>query len=250
MASKMILPTRYFKSLNKHNVLSYMFNSKKLSSVKSINVCLKQMTASTRMYCSVTHPFKCGNCMKEFQAFSFKCPHCNALQLVSKNVNFFQVLEQKINFDLDNNILKKKYLQLQSEFHPDKFSISNENDKAISADIAATVNKAYSTLANPYERGKYVLQMYSISVEDNTLPLDPKFLNLIMILNEELEDIKTLSDLERFEEGNEKEIKNLTELVSCAFSKKDYEVAKTELQKMKYYISMRERLKAMKTSFN
>lgn len=218
--------------------------------MKPLYNCINQMKISTRRFCSVIQRFNCRNCMKEFQTFSFKCPHCKALQSVNKTVNFFEILEQNIKFDLDNNILKKKYLQLQSEFHPDKFSNSNANDKAISADIATTINKAYATLVNPYERGKYVLQIYNISLEENSYPLDPKFLNRIMILNEEFEEIKTKYDLERFEEGNEEEIKNLTEAVSKAFSKNDYEIAKTELQKMKYYISIRERLKAKKTSFN
>lgn len=245
-----MLPLRQFYSLNKHNVLGNLFNLRKIHKIKPLYNCLNQMKTSTRMVSSVTQHFNCRNCMKEFQTFSFKCPHCKALQSPYKTVNFFEILEQTIKFDLDNNVLKKKYLQLQSEFHPDKFSNSKESEKIISADIATTINKAYTTLNNPYERGKYVLKMNNISLEENSYPLDPKFLNGIMILNEELEEIETKDDLERFEEGNEEVIKNLTEVVSNAFSKKDYETAKTELQKMKYYISIRDRLKDKKTSFD
>lgn len=51
----------------------------------------------------------------------FFCPACSAIQPVDDK-SFFDYLGVRPAFDIDISLLKKNFLELQSQIHPDKFS--------------------------------------------------------------------------------------------------------------------------------
>lgn len=69
---------------------------------------------------SLSEPcWKCGSTEKGTYFF---CEHCKALQKPDDNANYFHLLGAHESFDINLSDLSKKYRQLQSVLHPDKFS--------------------------------------------------------------------------------------------------------------------------------
>lgn len=190
--------------------------------------------------------FQCWKCHKNIEEFVFKCQFCSALQAPRSEICYFNLFNEDIKYDINTTQLRQKFLRLQAEYHPDKFSTKEDKEKLISEEISSIINKAYSTLLNPYERGLYMLQINNVSLDESEIQLDAAFLGKIMDLNEEVEDIKSKNELNNFETRNSLEIDQLMSEVSSALSGQDYKSAKLSLQRMKYFISIRNRLKSLK----
>ena len=67
---------------------------------------------------------------------------------VSFNENYFQLFEIEKSVLIDLNVLEDKYLELQKEFHPDKYVNASDQEKRISLQITSYINEAYNTLKN------------------------------------------------------------------------------------------------------
>lgn len=70
------------------------------------------------------------------------------------------------------------------------------------------MNKAYSTLINPLERGLYMLKLNGFSIEESKKEVDKIFLMEIMERNEEIENEKDTNRLKQLNLKN-KECINL-----------------------------------------
>lgn len=201
-----------------------------------------------RTVCSLGKLSKCWKCLQPFEGYELKCPHCNFIQLPRNDANYFSVFDMDVCYDIDYTYLKTKFIQLQTEFHPDKFSISSDEEKVISEEISSFLNTAYSCLSNPYKRGLYLLEINEVPFNENEIQLDAEFLGKIMDLNEQLDDITLKSELKEFERKNDLEINNLSSDVSEALTIGDYNLAKECLQRMKYFITIRNRMKDLQHS--
>lgn len=62
-----------------------------------------------------------------------------------------------------------------------------QEEKQISEELSSLVNKAYSTLLDPLNRGLYMLKLHNITIPEGTTSVDPEFLMDIMEINEEVE---------------------------------------------------------------
>ena len=82
------------------------------------------------------------------------------------NLNYFEIfgIEAQITIDIEH--LNKKYLTLQSEFHPDKFVNASNLEKSMATRISTYINDAYNTLSDLVERVDYI----SVSYTHLTLP--------------------------------------------------------------------------------
>lgn len=82
--------------------------------------------------------------------------------------------------------LTRRFRNIQSEIHPDKFSTKTKKEQHLSAEWSSLVNKAYKTLHSPLARSEYLLKLHGIKLpEDNTIQ-DPEFLMQMMERNEKV----------------------------------------------------------------
>jgi molecular chaperone HscB len=88
-------------------------------------------------------------------------------------------------------------------------SVTLQEEREISEQYSALVNKAYAVLVQPLARGLYMLQLHGIHVEDGT-ETDPQFLADIMETNEELAVAQNPDDVRRLESANRSMIDGLT----------------------------------------
>ena len=85
---------------------------------------------------------------------------------VSFNENYFQLFEIEKSLFIDLNVLEEKYLELQKEFHPDKYVNASEQEKRLSIQITSYINEAYNTLKNDYLKSIYLLKIEGYKLED------------------------------------------------------------------------------------
>lgn len=65
---------------------------------------------------------KCWNCATGLENSSVFCKNCGSLQPINTKNNCFEIFSVKQEYDLDLAYVKKKYRELQTGLHPDKFS--------------------------------------------------------------------------------------------------------------------------------
>lgn len=105
-------------------------------------------------------------------------------------MNYFELYEMPVLFQVDQGLLKKKYYALSRQYHPDFFTNSPDEEQAGILEKASLVNKGYKILQNPDETIKYVLQLKGLLQEEEKFELDPQFLMEVMDINEELMELE------------------------------------------------------------
>ncbi len=101
--------------------------------------------------------------------------------------NYFELFDLPIQYAVDDECLKERYHKLQSNFHPDRFLDSTEQEKRIALHYTALINEAYTVLKSPIKRAKYLLELQQIDLsEENVGHMAPEFLMQQMDLHERL----------------------------------------------------------------
>lgn len=105
-------------------------------------------------------------------------------------MTFFELYEIPISFKVDKKALKKKFYQLSRKFHPDFYTLENEEKQAEILELSSLNNKAYKVLSDFDKRMKYILDLKGVLAEEgkNTVPQD--FLMEMMDINENLMELE------------------------------------------------------------
>lgn len=87
------------------------------------------------------------------------------------NTDHFTLFELPVRFRLDAALLDRRYLEMQSRVHPDRFASAGESERRLSLQWATRVNEAYQTLKKPLSRARYLLHLAAQDVgsENNVL---------------------------------------------------------------------------------
>ncbi|XP_063929865.1 iron-sulfur cluster co-chaperone protein HscB [Zophobas morio] len=152
--------------------------------------------------------------------------------------NYFKVFELDEHFDIDQKQLTRKYRQMQSQLHPDKFTNKSEKEKDISEEFSSLVNKAYNTLQMPLKRAIHLLHVKGETIEEGQRIDDPEFLMGIMELNEEVENADTDEKLKNLKYKNDNELLKIAKEIKTCFDENQITKAKETIIKMKYYNSV------------
>lgn len=103
-------------------------------------------------------------------------------------MNYFELFEIPVSFNVDKTLLAKKYFELQKKYHPDFFSQGSEAEQEEALERSSQVNRALKIFKHPDETIKYLLQLKGLLEEEEKYQLPPAFLMDMMELNEELND--------------------------------------------------------------
>lgn len=187
----------------------------------------------------------CWKCHKTLSTRNLFCKFCSSVQKLEEQ-NYYDLFDLKFQFLINKTDLSKKFKHLQSQLHPDKFSTKNQEEQAISETYSSHLNKAYSILQNPLERGIYLLSLQNISIDEDSPGTDQKLLMEVLMLNEELDDASTKEELESLHTKVRSTIDDLIEKINSSFEKKDFIRAKELLIKMKYFVTLETKWKEKK----
>ena len=128
-------------------------------------------------------------------------------------MNYFELFNIPVSFDVDLSVLPQTYQQLQRLTHPDKFASGSEQEKLVAIQKNAQVNDAYSVLKSPLSRAEYLLSLRGIDLQHEQQTIkDTAFLMQQMEWREELAEIAgrtdPLSALESLEDEINQTIKS------------------------------------------
>ena len=109
--------------------------------------------------------------------------------------SYFELFDLPVNCEIDSGKLREKYMELQRQYHPDRFVASSDATRMRAVQIAAHVNGAHQTLDVPLKRAEYCLQLAGLSTDSETdAKMDPMFLMQQMELREALEEVSSSPD--------------------------------------------------------
>jgi molecular chaperone HscB len=101
-------------------------------------------------------------------------------------INYFDIFELPRKFNIHENELRRKYLQMSRETHPDYYVGASPELVAEMEEKAAMLNTAYRTLKDELLRIRHLLVLDEIDLEKQALP--NAFLMEVMELNELIEE--------------------------------------------------------------
>ncbi len=99
---------------------------------------------------------------------------------------YFDIFGLDEAYALDQGGLRQRFRELQRKYHPDNFASASEVEKRVSAQYAAHINEAFTTLRDPVLRARYILARHGVSQEEKS-HMDNAFLIEQMELREQLE---------------------------------------------------------------
>lgn len=109
--------------------------------------------------------------------------------------NYFDLFGLPVGCDLDAATLRDNFMQMQRQYHPDRYAASSDAERRRAVQVASFINSAHQTLQLPLKRAEYCLQLAGLNVDAETdTKMDPMFLMQQMELRESLEDISSAKD--------------------------------------------------------
>ena len=112
-------------------------------------------------------------------------------------MNYFELFQIDVSFDVDLANLSSSYQTLQKAAHPDKFAHASEQEQRIAVQKSAHINDAYQTLKHPLLRAEYILVERGVDMPNEQQSFsDTSFLMQQMELREMLEDVQHASDVD------------------------------------------------------
>ena len=194
-----------------------------------------------------------SQCLHNYK--NLKCQNCSKT-IPSENLkklNYFEIFNLPIKYNLDKKQLAKNFRNYQMEFHPDKIKkniTKSQQHEKNEENIIYFINKIHFTLKNDLNRGYYILKLKNI-IEDlekkkdegiNEDFLEQMFdINMQLIENDQ-KDIVFLKDFLN---------KNCDESFSDidqAFLKEDFGKMLIGLNKFSYYLKALDNLENHKLS--
>ncbi len=102
--------------------------------------------------------------------------------------NHFELFGLPPAFRLEPEALERRYRDIQSQVHPDRFAHAGDAERRASLQWTTRVNEAYRTLTDPVLRAQHILELHGVDVafETNT-KMPAEFLMQQLELREELE---------------------------------------------------------------
>ncbi|KAK9728994.1 molecular chaperone [Basidiobolus ranarum] len=183
----------------------------------------------------------CWRCHEDLKSSEVFCHNstCKTIQPVPTSVTFFEVLLGQETFDVNILDLKKKYLSLQQQVHPDSYTRKPQEELQCAQVQSAWLNKAYHTLRDPLHRAQYLLELRGLQADESDSLDDPELLMEVLEAREELEDAQTDADVEQVKLANDSRMKHTIQQLSHVFKENDIEKAKLLTIQLRYWVNIK-----------
>lgn len=136
-------------------------------------------------------PTKCRACNRPMNS-PLVCDSCRTLY-PAEGANYFELLGLAPHYDLDDAALRRRYLDVSRNAHPDQ----QPTDATLSMRASAQLNEAYRVLSDPVLRAGYLLELHGgrSAAEDKSVPQE--VLNQTLLLREDLAEAQAAGDVDR-----------------------------------------------------
>lgn len=135
-------------------------------------------------------------------------------------MNHFEFLGIPQSFLVDEPALRRQFLLNSKRFHPDFFTLENEERQAEVLELSTRNNEAFKILNDPDRRMKYVLELHGVLQKEDgkNQPMPPAFLMEMMEINESLMELEFDFDAQKLAEL-EKQVAEIGETEKSAVAK-------------------------------
>ncbi|PSS01637.1 Iron-sulfur cluster co-chaperone protein [Actinidia chinensis var. chinensis] len=186
---------------------------------------------------------RCWNCNSVAEAAPFLvCENCRSVQPVDHAVGYFQIFGLEKKYEIEVKNLEGKYKNWQKKLHPDLVHSKSEKEKEYAAEQSARVIDAYRTLANPLSRAIYVLKLEGEDIDEEKTISEPDLLTEIMEIREAVEEAADSQALSQIQAQVQDKLKHWSGSFATAFQSRNFEEARTSIQKMTYYKRVNEEI--------
>lgn len=166
--------------------------------------------------------------------------------------NYFEIFSLPQRYTLDRAVLDARYRDLQRSVHPDRFASGSDQQRRISMQQATRINEAYQVLRDPLQRGRYLLELRGVPLDDRQgAHQDPGFLMQQMELRESLAEVRheddPLAALDRLGRDIDGRFGELQGQLAAALDAevRDGTEAAALVQKMQFFTRLRQELQAL-----
>lgn len=132
---------------------------------------------------------RCWRCADVHPASLF-CPHCQAIQSLPPQVDYFGVFGLARNPVIDEAVLTSRYYELSRRLHPDLYQTGTSEEKEASLKNTALLNRAYRTLRDLVQRGQYWLELQGEELGRDNNRVPPALATLVFEVQEKLADVR------------------------------------------------------------
>lgn len=158
-------------------------------------------------------------------------------------MNYFELFEFEIAPIVDKSLLTKKYLQLQKQYHPDNYSLSDENEQNQSLEMSSLINKAFAVFKDDLKTIGYFLEIKGLISEEEKFQLPSAFLMEMMEVNEQIDEGDfDSSSLDNIQQELDQEIQFLMQKNVSDFTEQELLRIKEFYYKKKYLKRILDRL--------
>lgn len=102
--------------------------------------------------------------------------------------NYFELYDLPVSFRPDAAGVKSKYYELSRKYHPDRFTLANDEEQADALHKSSLNNEAYKILKDEYATMAYILKLKGVLEDEEKYSLPPDFLMEMMEVNEAVSD--------------------------------------------------------------
>jgi len=166
--------------------------------------------------------------------------------------NYFDIFSLPKRYTLDRAALDARYRDLQRSVHPDRFASASDQQRRISMQQATRINEAYQVLRDPLQRGRYLLELRGVTLDDRQgAHQAPAFLMQQMELRESLAEVRhrddPLAELDRIGRDIADRFGELETQLAHALDGDDQhgEQAAALVQKMQFFTRLRQEVQAL-----
>jgi molecular chaperone HscB len=158
-------------------------------------------------------------------------------------MNYFELYELPLRFNLDQQSIKNRFYELSKKYHPDFYINSSAEKQAEILELSTLNNKAFQVLKDPQRRLQYVLTLKNLLEEGENYVLPQSFLMDMMEVNEALMDLEFDPDPVKLDSVKtqistlENQLDNELEALTTTFDQQDGEAQEAPLKAIKdlYY---------------
>ena len=112
-------------------------------------------------------------------------------------MNFFELYDLPIQFKMDQSELKRKFIEISKQSHPDLHTLSSEENQLDMLEKSTNNNNAYHTLKDDQKRAKYILQLHNKIEDEEQYNMPATFLMEMMDVNEAIMETQMDQDPDR-----------------------------------------------------
>jgi len=178
---------------------------------------------------------ECWSCKGPVSIKAMFCHTCGAAQ-PPRQQDHFSRLGFEPSFDLDLDLLEKRYLGFQRSVHPDRFANKPARERAMAEQQSVSLNEAFEILNDPLRRAAYLLEVkgQTASVDQDQTVADPALLMEVMEAREALSEAESVEAVEKLAVKAGADAINLLSEISKAFAADDLAAANRLTTRLKY----------------